>query len=60
MDQETVIEREIINFQKKEQELGFLNSIVSNMNEPTEIKRNRMVTKGGIVKDLRNITQEVK
>ena len=44
----------------KQKDIGFLNGLVSNMNENTEIKRNRIVTKGGIVKDLRNITQEVK
>mgnify|MGYP007134779209 FL=1 len=46
--------------QDKEKELGFLNSLVRTMNEPTEIRRNRMITKGGVVKDLRNISKEVK
>jgi hypothetical protein len=30
------------------------------MNEPTEIRRNRMITKGGVVKDLRSVQKEVK
>ena len=40
----------------KQQDIGFLNGLVTNMNEDTEIKRNRIFSKGGIVKDLRNIT----
>ena len=51
---------QILNFLSKQQDIGFLNGLVSNMNEATEIKRNRIITKGGIVKDLRNITQDVK
>lgn len=49
-------EQQIMMLYKKEQELGFLNNIVTTMNAPSEIKRSRMISKGGIVKDLRNIT----
>jgi hypothetical protein len=40
-------------------EIGFLNGIVTNMQENNDIKRNSK-TKGGVVKQIRNITQEVK
>ena len=49
-------ESQIMRLLSKQQDMCFLNGLVNNMNEATEIKRNRIVTKGGIVKDLRNIS----